>query len=505
MDDVARDVNGQLVLKNYEMVEYGTNQWKKRGISIQRITESMHKLTGDALCRGPEGLFVVNPREYTVWHLGDTDELFAFLHRECGVDWAKLTDGVTQSQFFKYLNHEIPAYSAIETQPHWPPLPGVKYVHRPYGPIQEDEDHPNPLDRLVDMFHPNEPADRELIKALFMTPFWGGPPGKKPTFLLTGPERDGKSFDDQKGRGIGKSILGQMVGELAGQYMDLPARMKSEAIAKRLLSPGARGVRVAIVDNVKTRRFSCEVLESLITGRMISGHRMFKGEGTLPNHLMCIVTMNGATTSKDIAQRSIPIQLARPPAEKMAGFERRVSSFIANNKVGILGSIRHLLEAPSAVHPADCSTRWSEWEQAVLCKLNAVKVLQDTIRIRQGEVDDDDIEREAATDFLRERLCDAAHTLDVDDLIIVVPLGLSASWISEFRNKPIGRDGSTQDWNLLGIPGWESARHYVRDDVVLKQVRVMRWKGPKVPPEHKKPDHVLSETNGQWMMGGTRQ
>ena len=87
---------------------------------------------------------------------------------------------------------------------------------------------------------------------LFLTPFWGGGPGDRPAFVIGGPENDGP----RAGRGVGKTTLVELVGELAGGYLDCEIDEKAGDIKTRLLSADARGYRVALLDNVKSLHFS---------------------------------------------------------------------------------------------------------------------------------------------------------------------------------------------------------------------------------------------------------
>ena len=50
----------------------------------------------------------------------------------------------------------------------------------------------------------------------------------------------------------------------------------------------------------------------MITTDIISGKRLYMGEGRRPNTITHVITLNGASLSKDLAQRCIPIKLARP-------------------------------------------------------------------------------------------------------------------------------------------------------------------------------------------------
>src|SRR5205823_14432796 len=98
----------------------------------------------------------------------------------------------------------------------------------------------------------------------------------------------------------------------------------------RLLSPDTLTKRVALHDNVKTLRFSWSDLEALVTGPQINGYQLYVGDASRPNTLIWFITMNGASMSKDMAQRCVPIKLARP---KYSGqWEEETIRFIDENR-----------------------------------------------------------------------------------------------------------------------------------------------------------------------------
>jgi len=69
---------------------------------------------------------------------------------------------------------------------------------------------------------------------------------------------------------------------------------------------------VVLLDNLKTFKLSSGELEGLITTDVISGHRFYFGEASRPNTLTFCLTINGASLSKDMSQRVVPVVLDRP-------------------------------------------------------------------------------------------------------------------------------------------------------------------------------------------------
>jgi hypothetical protein len=122
-----------------------------------------------------------------------------------------------------------------------------------------------------------------------------------------------------------------LLSRLVGGCILVSAASKMDDVIKRLLSPDARHKRVVLLDNIKTRKLSWSELESLITIDNISGHRMYKGEGSRPNSLIWVMTMNGGSLSKDMAKRTVVIKLKRP--EKFTpDWLAKVTAFIGEHR-----------------------------------------------------------------------------------------------------------------------------------------------------------------------------
>jgi hypothetical protein len=198
---------------------------------------------------------------------------------------------------FSELRRTSQKYLAIEMLPHEPPMPGHFYACKP--PEAGDG---TTVAALLDRFAPATPTDRDLLLAALATPLWGGGGGQRPVFVVTA---DG-------GRGIGKSKAAQIIGHVYGGCLDFSAKDEMSEVKQRLLSPEGLIRRVALLDNVKSLRFSWSELESLITSPSVSGKRMYVGEAARPNVLTWFITLNGAALSTDMAQRSVIIKLAPP-------------------------------------------------------------------------------------------------------------------------------------------------------------------------------------------------
>src|SRR5262249_20169306 len=152
-----------------------------------------------------------------------------------------------------------------------------------------------------------------------------------------------------------------------------------------LLSPEARGKRVLLIDNIKTLKFSWDALESLITAEVISGRQLYVGEGRLPNCFTVCLTLNGATLSKDMAQRTVIVKLGRPAYR--ATWREETSAYVEAHRWAILGDLVAALKAPAG--PLARYSRWGSWEALVLARLPEPADAQRVIAERQDAVDED--------------------------------------------------------------------------------------------------------------------
>src|SRR5262249_54282016 len=154
-----------------------------------------------------------------------------------------------------------------------------------------------------------------------------------------------------------------------------------DKLMPRLLSPEGLERRVAQLDNVKTLRFSWSELEGLITDSIISGRQLYVGEGRRPNTLTWCITLNGANLSKDLAQRCIIVNVARP--EYSATWEEETIALIEEKRWEIIGDILAALRS----EPASLRrySRRGAWEQGVLAHVADPSECQKVIEERQGD------------------------------------------------------------------------------------------------------------------------
>ena len=387
--------------------------------------------------RAVGGKLFVEGRGRRPCFLRNANQLFAFIDGAAAVEWAQGAALVTQERFFEYARGAAEAYDTIESLPHFPPRPGAYY-------FLEDlpESGEGALEALLDCFKPDTPADRDLIRAMLCTPFWGGTPGRRPAFLITGRDDDG-----QQGRGVGKTTLIDCVGELAGGALDVLPSEDIAAIKTRLLSPGGRQVRVGRLDNIKTHRFSSADLEGLITCKEISGRELYEGEGTRPNMLTWLLTINGAALSKDMAHRVVPIVLARPAYS--AGWQAGVAALLAGRRLELLADVRDRLAGAVAELPD--ATRKADWEQEVLARAAAdVGACRALIRGRTAAIDDDDEERDLVRAAFQAELRGRDH--DPATSVVFIPSAVAADWVNRATGDRLRTNQASAKLKLMGIP-----------------------------------------------------
>jgi hypothetical protein len=367
---------------------------------LLKLADGFPKRVGDRLfaTSGGEVLWIENSSQLFAW-IGSVLERPKRLTN--GLDWVKGSDKVTEAVFFAFLQQTVEDFDSVEELPHYPPLPRTYYV--PREPEGGDGER---LRQMVQFFRPATLVDHDLIVAFFLSLFWGGKPGQRPAWLVTAEDEN----DAEKGRGIGKTTLVEMGGYLVGGAVSIGAKEEYARIVTRLLSGEARGKRVVLLDNVKSLKFSWAELEALITCDTISGHHLFHGEGRRPNTLTWCITLNGATLSKDLAQRCVIVKLKRP--EHDATWEDRVTAFIDEHRWAIVGDCLEILKQPA--RPLARHSRWGAWEDAVLSHTAEVAEAQRVIEERQAEVDDDRAESDTVREAFVAELTLRRHDPDHD-------------------------------------------------------------------------------------------
>ena len=388
-EDYARNLAERRVLENYTSFVGENDKEIKVAISAEEIYKNFGKLTGDAVKRLGSIPFVVIGNEVVM--LCSASDVFAYLaYLGVKVLWSDHVAGcMTKGEFRKLIQLKADKYELISDLPSYPKMDGIFYMKdippRDTGRLEE----------LVNKFNYANDVDRQLIKAMFMTPFWGGECGQRPAFLI-----DGLDNDDKGNRGIGKTTVTDALVELCGgSCVDLSSKTDGDEIRKRMLT--AYKERIVRMDNIKAQSLSNETLESLITAKRVSGHQMFQGHNSIPNAFTYVLTFNDAVLSKDMSQRCIIIRLKRP--KYRAEWWSEVTEFISKYKEDIIADIGYMFtkEAPEA----DAASRFPKWERAVLGKCAFdLPAIQDRIRRDQENADDDSHLREDIRELVTEKI-----------------------------------------------------------------------------------------------------
>lgn len=344
--------------------------------------------------------------------------LFGWLQSRTGiVEWKRGSGYVTKEELHSELRRTATEYAAVESFPHEPPMAGHYYACQAPEPGAGSA-----LAGLLDRFSPETEIDRDLIQAFGMTLVWGGRSGARPAFVLT----------SDAGRGVGKTTIPAVFGHLLGGLIDFAAGDKIGDIKARLLSAEAATKRLALLDNVKSLRFSWAELEALITAPLISGRRLYVGEASRPNLLTWAITVNGASLATDLAQRAVIIKLRKP--EHSARWQEETFDYVDQHRDRIIADLIGCLQAERG--ELRQASRWGSWEWDVLARLPEPNEAAKVIAERREAVDVEAEESSIVEEYFEQQII-ALHYEDSDR--VFVPSRVAAKWWSE----AIGDRGAT--------------------------------------------------------------
>ncbi len=391
-----------------------SNKSNDLDLSIAEMTEFVQEITGGALVVVSDQLFWF--RDGSVELIKTPAELFARLNDFFDFDWRR--DGITKEEFFAGLKHHVPKYDWATDAPHFPQLPKVLYLTP-----KPAKSNTGMLDKLVDCFSPESDTDRVLLKAFILTLFWGGPGGKRPVFTIT----SDTSGDSNKGRGAGKTTFIEICSMLVGGTIAIRPNGAMDRTMAVLLTPSAAKIRVALIDNLKTFRFSSEFVESLVTCTVINGHRLHYGHASRPNYITFSVTVNGASYSKDMAERSVVIKLKQPV--RSGAWYNKTVALIKNHREKIIQDIHwHLTRK---LKPIKKYGRWELWCLEILGRLPDPDKVIALLEKRRRAIDEDG---HATVDYtLHVEACIRAYAgnINPDSAKVFIPSPLMLVWMRQ--------------------------------------------------------------------------
>lgn len=413
----------------------------KKSIEMKKILLKIQQETGGWPVSVLGTLVVVEPDSRTLL-LSKAVQFFAWLNKYFELDW--LPKHGSKEEFFEYCLLECKEYDTLSAYPHFPQIKNVLYSCSLPAPTAMNATPT--LDELVGFYSPDSDIDKTLIKSLILTFLWGGPPGQRPSFVVTAsPTVDGY------GIGVGKTTLVQTLASLVGGEVMTSIVEPGEKLKTRLLTPDSASSipRIVLIDNAKSRKLSLQDFEAMVTTQNISGHKMFRGNKAMRNLFTSVITINDASLSRDLASRSIFIHLK--DSAKHPGWLSKVTDFIEKNRLKLYAEINYLLTVKEGqTLPTVGGTRWAPWETAVLAKLSNAKNARDEVVRRQREYDEDQRQNRDFHEFL---LCsmNSVKTTIVKKSIVVIGVPAMIQLYQDFSNEKVAKNKIRTTIKSLGL------------------------------------------------------
>lgn len=424
------------IIRNFRIEPISEKTDLHIGLTLEQISLAIQIATDHWPRRIGTRLFGLGDDDEVVW-LDGPNQLTSWLSsKDIQLDWRSNSKGTyiqlyTKSEFLAFLQMTVKQYEELYDLPHYPPIKNAYYTPKAMSYIPEDN---GLFIELVDLFCHFSPADRVLIASFFATPFWNCEPGSRPLFVI-----EGAPDDPSGGVGIGKSILVDAVASLSstdgGGYIDVPeSKFEPDEIKRRIINDDSTA-RVVRYDNIKKARLSSEVLESMITTSVISGHKLRHGHSTKKNRYTYVMTFNDAALSKDLASRAVRIRLARPP-EREAGWKKDLLALIRVKKKELISNLLWHL-----AHHGDnfrSSFRFEEWTEEVLGKFTKGVDISSELKTSREDLNDEVNEIEEMESTVANRLrgyftrspSDNPIYFDPEQGAMFVPNALLVKWLN---------------------------------------------------------------------------
>lgn len=345
------------------------------------------------------GVDLFYDREGTLAILDTESSLFAYLHSVADVSWRRESDSkglnyVTRGELMEQLRLLAEQKHEVSEHPLHPPPKGVHILQK--NPKSDSVDG-SYLRNLLAGFRAASEEDAAILQALALTPFWGGMPGKRPLFVITGKEGIGL-------QSIGKSTVAEVLANLCGGHvaLKLPRGDAGDDLAKQLVSDVAMRRRVALLDNVSGTLASDE-LAQLITSQTIVGRPAFGRQRERSNYLTWVATAVMPTLSEDLTKRSVVLELAEPDRDRAPTFREDVEKFVMEHMQRLV--LEALLLLRGACHQIlSKHSRFPSWDSEVLATHPAADSALSRIHSRQGDVDDKSEEIEGWVECLADHV-----------------------------------------------------------------------------------------------------
>lgn len=418
----------------------------KIGLSMDLLTNQLRLRVGDwpkavagfLFVQGNDGkpLYFEKPTQFFGWLAGEVGKGLI----DNAVRWTDHGDNlISRGQFFEYLRHNVEQYLGVEHVPNFPPMPNIFYMHDSIGVGDEKT-----LNAFLKFFAPASSIDQELLLAFTVSLFWGGDCGKRPAWLFTGPDKD-----NEGGRGVGKTTTAEKIANVAGGVIGIfdPSQVKGDELEKRLLSPQGRMHRILLIDNLKALKFSWAFLEANITAETISGRQMYVGEGRRANNITTVITANGATLSRDMAQRCNIVKLARP-VYSAGDWDADITNFVNANREKLLADVQAFFQRPRG--KIETPTRWGPWQNDILSRLENPTAIQEELARRAKECDADDGEKALVEDEIRQAIESFGES--PDNVKVKIHAKALAWLVNEALNERMPTNRATAFAKQLQIP-----------------------------------------------------
>jgi hypothetical protein len=156
------------------------------------------------------------------------------------------------------------------------------------------------------------------------------------------------------------------------------------------------------------------------------------------------MTMNGMALSRDLAQRTVVIVLNKPHRD--GTWEDRIGAFVRDHREKVVADVAAFFQRSPGM--LDQFTRWASWEREILARLKNPRAVQQLIRDRTKNADEDHHTSEAISE------CFAFHLQQLGynptEQKIHIPSKVAAEWLTEATGREYSqRSALAQIKNLI--------------------------------------------------------